>query len=97
LKNRIFKLKEFLDKKFIFKLCQKYFLIIFRLFGSLKVFLIFLPNKYFFLQTGFFRVKSNFKLPKQNPKQALRTHRSATPWVSWQSQKFTIVGAKLKI
>jgi hypothetical protein len=39
---------------------------------SLKTLLIFLPNKYFFLQTSFFSVKSTFKPLKRNPKHALK-------------------------
>jgi hypothetical protein len=47
-------------------------LAIFRLFEHLKVLLIFLSNKYFFLEMDFLSVKSTFRLLKRNPKQALK-------------------------
>jgi hypothetical protein len=64
--------KSFWTKVSFLSFCQKSFLAIFRLFGPLKALLIFLPNDYFFLQMGFLSIKSTFKPPKRNPKQALR-------------------------
>jgi hypothetical protein len=54
LKNRAFKSKELLSKTFIFKLLSKKILIIFRLFGHLKAFLIFFTIQIFFFSNILF-------------------------------------------